>query len=89
MNNFTSIAIKHDLPEISDQIVDAARSDPGLTDALKDYEQACERMNDAEGRPEDRALWAEIRTELASEIRRLYLAMRRDKNQQNSENDNR
>lgn len=74
MKIFASIAIKQDLPEIADEIVAAARSDPGLMDALKDYEQACERMNDARARPKDQALWAEIRAELAAEMRRLYLA---------------
>jgi hypothetical protein len=80
LNNFTSIAIKQDLPEFADEIVAAARSDPGLMDALKDYEQACERMNDTRARSEDRTLWAEIRAELAAEIRRLYLALIRHKN---------
>ena len=80
MNIFTSIAIKQDLPEFADEIVAAARSDPGLMDALKDYEQACERMNDAETQPEDRALWAEIHAELVAEIKRLYLVLVRDRN---------
>jgi len=80
VNIFTSIAIKQDLPDVADEIVAAARSDPGLMDALKDYEQACERTNDAQARPDDQALWAEIRAELAAEIRRLYLAQIPDKN---------
>ena len=75
MNISTSIAIKQDFPEFADELVVAARSDRGLMDALKDYEQACERMIDTQARPEDRALWAEIRTELAAEIERLYLAL--------------
>ena len=75
MNISTSIAIKQDLPEFADELVVAARSDRGLMDALKDYEQACERMIDTQTRPEDRSLWAEIRAELAAEIERLYLAL--------------
>ena len=75
MNIFASIAIKQDLPEIADEIAAAARSDPGLIDALEDYEQTCMRMNDTQARPEDLALWAEIRIELAAEIKRLYLAL--------------
>jgi hypothetical protein len=80
MNISISIAIKRDFPEFADEIVAAARSDPGLMDALKDYEQACERMIDTRAQPEDRALWIEIRAELAAEIRRLYLVQIRDGN---------
>jgi hypothetical protein len=75
VNINTSIAIKTDFPELADEIVAAARSDPGLMDALTDYEQACERMIDDRARPEDRALWTEIRAELAAEIERLYRAL--------------
>ena len=60
-----------DLLDLADEIVVAARSDPLLMQVLKDYEQACERMNDTATRPEDQALWAEIRAELAAEIKRL------------------
>jgi len=80
VNILASIAIKQDLPEFGDEMVAAARSDPGLMDALKDYEQACERMNDTRARLEDQALWAEIHAELAAELRRLYLALIRDRN---------
>ena len=79
MNIFASIAIKQDLPEFADEIAAAARSDPGLMDALKDYEHTCARMNYTQARPEDRALWAEIRIELAAEIKRLYLALIQDR----------
>ena len=77
MNILASIAIKQDLPDFADEIVAAARSDHGLMDALKDHEQAYARMNDAQARLEDRALWAEIRAELVVEINRLYLALTR------------
>jgi len=80
VNTLASIAIKQDLPEFGDEMVAAACSDPGLMDALKDYEQACERMSDTRARLEDQALWAEIRAELAAELRRLYLALIRDRN---------
>jgi hypothetical protein len=80
VNNFASIAMKQDLPVLADKIVAAAGSDPGLIDALKDYEQACERMIDTQTRPEDQALWSEIRTELAADIKRLYLTLIRNKN---------
>lgn len=78
MNIVASIAIKQEFPEFADEIIAAARSDPGLMDALKDYEQSCERMNDTGAELEDRALWAEIRAELAAEIGRLYLALPRN-----------
>ncbi len=55
-------------PLIFDVIVAAAESDPGLMDAIRDYEQACERMNDAQAEAEDRELCAEIRRELAAEL---------------------
>ena len=80
MNSLTSMAIRQDLPELANEIVAAAGSDPGLMETLKDYEQACERMNDSRARPEDRTLWTEIRAELAAEIRRLYLVLKRDRN---------
>ena len=76
---FASIAIKQDLPELADEIIAAARSDAGLVDALEDYEQACERMNDTQCRLEDQALWAEIRVELVAEIKRLYQVLIRDR----------
>jgi len=82
-----SIAIKQDLPDIADEIVAAAQSDSGLAEALQDYEQACERMNDAQAKPGDRKLWAEIRTELSAEIRRVYLALIPDE-QKRTINDN-
>jgi len=80
VNIFASIAIKQDLPEIADEIVAAARSDPHLMEALTDYEQVCEQMNDTRARLEDRALWSEVRAELVAEIRRLYLVLIRDSN---------
>jgi len=75
VNILASITIRQDQTDLSDEIVAAAQSDPGMMQALKDYEQACERMNDARAQPEDRALWAEIRVELAEELRRLYRAL--------------
>jgi len=80
LNNFASIAIKQDLPKFADDIIAAEYLDPGLMGALKDYEQACKRMNDTLAQPEDRALWAEIRAELAAEIGRLYLVLMRERN---------
>lgn len=80
MDNFTSIAIKEDFPAFADEVVVASGSYPLLMDALNDYERACAGMNDTQARVEDRALWGEIRTELAAEIRRLYLALMQDKN---------
>ena len=80
MNMTASIAIKQDLPDLADEIVVAAQSDSGLADAIQQFEQACERMKDPGTKHEDRALWAEIRTELAAEIRRLYLAQMPDGN---------
>ena len=80
MDNFASIAIKEDFPEFADEIVVASGSCSALTDALRDYEQACAAMNDTQARLEDRALWGEIRAELAAEIKRLYLALMQEKN---------
>ena len=70
-----SIAIEQDLPELASDIVAAACTDSVLMDALADYQQVCKQMNNTRARPEDRALWAEIRAELVAEIRRLYVAL--------------
>ena len=67
------ITLKQDFPDTADAISTAAGSDAKLSEALRDYEQACERMAEIEVNNEERSHWAEIRAELVTEIRQIFL----------------
>jgi hypothetical protein len=59
------------MPDLADDIVAAAKSDPMMADALRDYEHVCKHMGELGERSDDRAQWAQIRAELVSELVRL------------------
>lgn len=71
--------ILDDLPDLADVILSEAGTDPSLGEALVDYRRACERSNDRALDPGERREWAQVRTELISELQRLALRSKEKK----------
>jgi len=74
------LSLKHDFPDIADEIVLVADSHAAMKDALIDYEHACRRLSDKRTRADDRALWSEIHGELVVEIRRIFVRLEQQEN---------
>jgi hypothetical protein len=62
------------LPDIADVVIARAKKNPSVMEAIWDFEKACTFAEDKKTSPEDREIWAEIRSELADELR--YCAAR-------------
>ena len=69
------LTLRQDFPDIADEIVQAAKLDATLEEALVDYQHACKCINDKETQADDRAQWSEIRAELVIEIRQRLEAL--------------
>ena len=72
------VALQADFPDIADDLLAAAGTNPALAEALDDYRESCRRLSDSSLSVEHRADWTSIRDELAEEIRRLFGLHRTD-----------
>lgn len=62
--------LRNDLPDLVDEILELAKVDGPLKEALCDYDQACSSQTDPNLSPELRADWTEIRLEIVRELER-------------------
>jgi len=63
------------LPDVANVIAEGVKKDPAMREALRDFEQACAKAEDERASLKDRETWAQIKEELAYELRRLALRM--------------
>jgi len=64
-------SLSEQLPDMADAIAKGAKAHPALKEALEDFDLAWSRARDERLTSEDRRIWAEIRDEIAVELRRL------------------
>ena len=69
------LTLRNDLPDLVDEILELAKVDGPLKEALCDYEKACSGQKDQNLSPETRADWAEIRLEIVRELERRVRRM--------------
>lgn len=62
--------LRKDLPDLADLILQKAREDGPLREALEDYEQACASLDDLSLSAETRSDWTQIHRELVFELER-------------------
>ena len=67
--------LRKDLPDLCDEVLELAKSDEPLKEALCDYDHACSRQDDPNLSAEIRADWTEIRLEIVRELERRVRRM--------------